>query len=222
MCLPPPSTSPGPVGWHPKREVSAFFPCCMDPVQRNWPSTLNFCREASSQLIIWSWSQEKWIHFHFLGLPLKLLREDNYFLSSKYFLTSFSWKWQSGSAPGWQIQPWFDKCNSEHSPCFSVSFHGSEFSSAKWIVMYFGKSFFPSTSKPKEKRGGLRIISNQKTSLKMKTTFNLMSLIWVRKWRRPGLLMTLIQLIYLPQIDTGTVLDTKLRASSLGLAELVC
>lgn len=100
-----PSTSPGPVGWHPKREVDTLFPYYMDPVQRNWLSTLNFCHETSSQLIMWFWSQEKWIHFHFLGLPLKLLREDNYFPSSKYFLTSFSWKWQSGSAPGWQIQP---------------------------------------------------------------------------------------------------------------------
>lgn len=91
--------------WHPKREVNTFFPYYMDPIQRNWLSALNFCRGTSSQLIIRSWSQEKWIHFHFLGLPLKLLREDNYFPSSKYFLTSFSWKWQSGSAPGWQIQP---------------------------------------------------------------------------------------------------------------------
>lgn len=124
-----------------QREVDTFFPYCVDPVQRNRLSALNLCRETSLQLIIWFWSQEKWIHFHFLGLPLKLLREDNYFLSSKYFLTSFSLKWQSGSAPGWQIQPQFDGCNSEHSPRFNVSFHGSKFSFARWIVIYFWKTF---------------------------------------------------------------------------------
>lgn len=103
----PASTLPGPVGWHPEREVNTLFSYHAIWIQfrENWLSSLNFCRETSSQLIIWSWSQEKWIHFHFLGLPLKLLREDNYFPSSKYFLTSFSCKWQSSSAPGWQIQP---------------------------------------------------------------------------------------------------------------------
>lgn len=88
----PSSPSPGPSGWNPNKEVNTFSPYCMDPVRRNRLSTLNLCRETSSQLIIWSRSHEKWIHFHFLGLPLKLLREDNYFPSSKYFLTSFSWK----------------------------------------------------------------------------------------------------------------------------------
>lgn len=135
-----------------RSEYSLFLLHYMDPVQRNWLSTLNFCRETSSQLIIWSWSQEKWIHFHFLGLPLKLLREDNYFPSSKYFLTSFSWKWQSSSAPGWQIQPQFDKCNSEHSPWFTVSFHSSEFSFAKWIVTYFWQTTFSFNFKTKREK----------------------------------------------------------------------
>lgn len=104
----------------------------------NRRSTQNLCGEAGSQLIMWSWSQEKWIHFHLLGLPLKLLKGDNYFPSSKYFLTSFSWKWQSGSAPGWQIQPQFDECNSEHSPWFRVTFRGSGFCFAERIAVNFG------------------------------------------------------------------------------------
>lgn len=107
-----------------------------------------FCRETSSQLIIWSWSQ-KWIHFHFLGLPLKLLREDNYFPSSNYFLTSFSWKWQSSSAPGWQIQPWFDKCNSEHSPdSLLISWLRKL---CKVIVTYFWQTTFSFNFRTKRK-----------------------------------------------------------------------
>lgn len=127
----------------PRREWKASSAYCASWLQRN--------RISATLHVMWGnkftvdnvvLSQEKWIHFHFPGLPLKLLREDNYFPSSKYFLTSFSWKWQSGSAPGWEIQPWLDECNFEHSPWFSVSFRGLEFSFAKWIVMYFWQILF--------------------------------------------------------------------------------
>lgn len=45
----------------------------------------------------------------------------------------------------------------------------------------FGKPFFPSALKPKEEKCGLRLITNWKTSLEMKITFNLISLICVKK-----------------------------------------
>lgn len=45
----------------------------------------------------------------------------------------------------------------------------------------FGKPFFPSILKPKEEKDGPRITTNWKTSLEMKITFNLISLILVRK-----------------------------------------